>query len=67
MYFMFAQATDFNHDLSNWSVETVTDMDSMFREARAFNQELCWSLNARVTTIDIFLDSGGGSFGSSCP
>jgi surface protein len=37
---MFAHATSFNQELTNWDVSTVTDMDCMFEGANSFNKEL---------------------------
>merc|ERR1712032_1550942 len=51
MSFMFNKATAFNHDLSKWNVEQVTDVQSMFYQASAFNQSLSeWNL-AQVTDM----------------
>ena len=35
---MFSQASNFNHDISNWDVSSVVDM--MFQLASSFNQTL---------------------------
>ena len=37
---MFNGASDFNQDISNWSVDNVTDMSNMFSSARSFNQNI---------------------------
>ena len=37
---MFAHATDFNEDISEWDVSNVTNMNAMFYEASSFNQDI---------------------------
>ena len=37
---MFYEAENFNQDLSNWNVSSVTDMSNMFNGAISFNQTL---------------------------
>ncbi|NVJ61131.1 MAG: BspA family leucine-rich repeat surface protein [Gammaproteobacteria bacterium] len=37
---MFAGATNFNSDISDWDVSNVEDMGIMFLDARAFNQDI---------------------------
>ncbi len=43
MSWMFAYCTKFNGDISNWNTENVTDMSSLFDNARIFNQALYWN------------------------
>jgi surface protein len=40
MYYMFANATAFNSDLSSWDVSNVTNMGYMFGGATSFNQDI---------------------------
>ena len=40
MLSMFHGATDFNQDIGNWNVSSVTNMEQMFYQATAFNQDL---------------------------
>ncbi|MEO9871960.1 BspA family leucine-rich repeat surface protein [Ekhidna sp.] len=48
---MFANATSFNSDLSDWDVKNVADMNSMFRKASKFNQNISsWDVS-RVTDM----------------
>jgi surface protein len=37
---MFAVATSFNGNISNWDVGNVTSMNGMFVEATSFNQDI---------------------------
>ena len=37
---LFYGRSDFNSDISLWDVSSVTDMDSMFRAAFSFNQDI---------------------------
>jgi surface protein len=39
---MFRNANSFNQDISDWTVNNVTDMTQMFYSAAAFNQDLRW-------------------------
>ena len=40
MGYMFAEATAFNQDISQWEVGQVTNMARMFRRAPSFNHDL---------------------------
>ena len=43
---MFNGATDFNGDISNWDVSSVTNMTFMFNETYAFNQDISnWNVS----------------------
>ncbi len=51
MMAMFANATSFNGDLSNWDVSHVTNMFSLFHDAAAFNQDIGGWDTSNVTTM----------------
>jgi surface protein len=63
MVYMFAQATAFNQNISNWNISKATDMNNMFNIATAFNQDLsawCAKFNINVNLAN-FLDNSGMS------
>merc|ERR1719162_2097977 len=42
---IFFKATEFNGDVSDWNVSSVTNMNFMFKKASAFNQTMCgWTV-----------------------
>merc|ERR1740117_859558 len=48
---MFYEAREFNGDVSDWDVSSVTDMDVMFYEATEFNGDVSdWDVSS-VTTM----------------
>ena len=45
----------FNQNISNWNVNSVTNMNSMFVRATLFNQDLsAWNVNPNVTSCGSF-------------
>jgi surface protein len=57
-YGMFYEAYEFNQDISDWDVSSVTDMGGMFYEAYEFNQDISdWDVSS-VTYM-------GGMFNSA--
>ena len=54
---MFAFASAFNGNISNWNVSTVTNMNDMFEDADSFDWPLNdWNVSA-VTTMSFMFDS----------
>ena len=59
--YMFAHATDFNEDISEWDVSNVTNMNAMFYEASAFNQDIgSWDVSSVTEMRSMF--EGASSF-----
>ncbi|MEE9493466.1 MAG: BspA family leucine-rich repeat surface protein [Gammaproteobacteria bacterium] len=53
---MFSEANQFNSDINNWGVSTVTDMRSMFSQANSFDQNLGnWDIR-NVTRMSSMFD-----------
>ena len=47
MHEMFYNASSFNQDISDWAVDTVTNMQSMFYGALVFNQDISgWAIDS---------------------
>ncbi len=58
MYAMFADATAFNGDLSNWDVSSVTNMNTMFANTIAFNEDLSnWNVSSVTNMESMFQDA----------
>lgn len=60
----FKGAEAFNQDISNWDITSVTDFDSMFNGATAFDKSLCWDASGG-TVVDMFTGSSGSTTGSN--
>jgi len=55
---MFAGATSFNGDLSNWNVSSVMDMPFMFSEATSFNSDLNnWNVSNVTNMNGMFISA----------
>jgi surface protein len=68
MHGMFAEASRFNSNISNWNVSAVTAMQYMFSQASSFNHNLCpWgpkllsTFNYDINAADMFDHSGCAS------
>eukprot|EP00985_Skeletonema_marinoi_P014464 scaffold7335_cov88-Skeletonema_marinoi.AAC.1 len=60
---LFANATQFNADLSSWNVSSVADMNSMFYGARQFNADLSgWNVSSVTIMSGMFY--GASAFDS---
>lgn len=58
---MFLRAATFNQPLGRWNVTLVKDVTSMFEEAAAFAQDLCWALaNETLDLAGVFQGSAAG-------
>jgi hypothetical protein len=60
------EATSFNVDISNWKVIKVKDLSSMFRNATAFDQKLCWQFHESAIILNMFCGSKGGTISPDC-
>ncbi len=57
MGFMFADAVNFNSDVSNWDVSNITNMSRMFRNAASFNQDIGnWNVS-NVTNMSFMFNN----------
>jgi hypothetical protein len=58
---MFLRAATFKQPLGRWNVTLVKDVTSMFEEAAAFAQDLCWALaNETLDLAGMFQGSAAG-------
>ena len=56
MNFMFAYASNFNWNISNWNVENVTTMNAMFYVAQKFNSDISgWNVSKVTDMSRMFL------------
>ena len=56
MNFMFAYASNFNWNISNWNVENVTTMNAMFFAAEKFNSDISgWNVSKVTDMYRMFL------------
>ena len=57
MYRMFNNASNFNGDISQWNVSSVTDMGSMFDNASIFNGDISqWNISSVTSMYEMFYD-----------
>ena len=67
MDYMFYRAYNFNQDISNWDVSSVTDMNRMFDSAESFNQDISeWDVSSVVGMGGMFDDADDLSDDNKC-
>ncbi|SHF02777.1 surface protein, partial [Psychroflexus salarius] len=55
---MFADASSFNGDISNWDVPTIQDFSAMFRGASSFNQDISdWDVSSATNMASMFFEA----------
>ncbi|HZH54297.1 MAG TPA: BspA family leucine-rich repeat surface protein, partial [Sphingobacteriaceae bacterium] len=55
---MFANATNFNADLTGWDVSSVQNMQGMFQNTSAFNGDLSgWTTSSVTNMVDMFRET----------
>ncbi len=60
---MFANASSFNSDISNWNVSNVSDMTSMFQGASSFNSDISnWNVSNVSDMTSMFQGASNFSF-----
>ena len=59
---LFADADEFNRDISQWDVSRVTNMNSMFESASSFNRDISnWDLSGDLISMKMMFH-GASSF-----
>ncbi len=55
--YMFAECSNFNGNISNWSTDSITNMQGVFYDASSFNQPLYWNTENVQDMVAMFYNA----------